>query len=198
MPHTGEAFHAIEKNFSSFKKLGINSMLYVGWRHDTRPWWYTDFAKSLNARYVSVLEAFGPNVADLKREVDAGKYDVVVHQGDIRKFDELFPNGREEKFFDLIFWDHGPEHVNLDELRQVTDVLAQHAGKIVLYAAPWGSWPQGADGGNQLEIHQVDLMPEHLESLGMVVKSYGGPGQGNVGELISWKLVVPGDLGGEW
>lgn len=190
MPHTKPAFDALDAMVPDLQKLGVRSVLYIGWRRDTRPWWY-EFSKSVGATYISVLEAFGPNVEDLRREVQKGTYDLLVYHGDVRKFDEVFkttdPDGH---LFDMIFWDHGPEHVTFDELREVTSCLVKNAGKVVLYAAPWGSWPQGADGGNDLEVHRIDLSPDNLDSLGMKVMSFGGPGQSNAGELVAWKMKV--------
>lgn len=161
------------------EKLGCKTMLYVGWRADCKPWWHDYMAERLGKDRVDVLEVFGGNVADMEREIWAGRYRVsqVIH-GDAR-YDGVIP-------YDVIFWDHGPEHVTYDDLKVATKNLLESASKALVYCCPWGDWPQGPEGGNVHEIHANSVTPEQLIGLGMNVVTFGQSGQQNEGELVAW------------
>jgi hypothetical protein len=127
-----------------------------------------------------VLEIFDKNFHDLDQLVWAGRYDVKPILGDVR-FIERYVNTCE---YDVIFWDHGPEHVSMDDLISTTTKLKKFAGKCLIYCCPWGLWPQGPEDGNVSEIHQIEIDAEMLKEFGMVVQEFGQAGQRGEGELL--------------
>lgn len=182
MPHTQRVFDALESLIPEIKKLNAKSLLYVGWRHDCKPWWYDFFCANLSIEKVGVLDIFKRNINDLEIKAWEGRYTIKSYLGDVRKINEIV--GKKE--YDIIFWDHGPEHVSADDLKVVTPLLAKHSGKMLLYSCPWGFWPQGAEGGNEHEVHRNYVTKEELLDLKMAVTSFGKPDQSNEGELLAW------------
>lgn len=194
MPHTADAFFTINKNIEWFKKRAGNpkSLLYIGWRHDCHPWWWQTFCPALGIEKIGVLEIFNPNFQDLQRRVETGRMNVRPILGDARKIDE-YVRARE---YDVIFWDHGPEHVSLEDLNRITPLLFSTAGRMLLYCCPWGNWPQHADG-NPDEEHKNSVMDWHLTALGMDVVTTGhGPSQDQKGELIAFRFSLDNSLEG--
>lgn len=183
MPHTKRVFDYFETDMiPRLALLEVKSMLYVGWRHDCKPWWHDHMARQLGVT-LGVLEIFQKNISDLEHLVWEGRYDVKsIIWGDARKPEESIVEG----FWDLIFWDHGPEHVDHDDLCTTTPKLLKHAGKMLLYCCPWGNWPQGEEDGNVHEVHRNSVTSEQLSNLGMTVKTFAEPGQQNEGELVGW------------
>ncbi len=170
MPHTKRVFDEFEQHvIPRLKEHGVKSMLYVGWRRDCKSWWHDYMAKELGGP-LGVLEIFPKNIADLEQAVWSGRYDVAsVISGDARDPSSSVREG----FWDVIFWDHGPEHVTLEELVECTPKLLQCAGKALLYCCPWGVWPQDAEDGNDNERHRNYVTKEHLLSLGFSVGTFG-------------------------
>jgi hypothetical protein len=179
MPHTKRVFEYFETYVIPFlKQNDCRSMLYVGWRHDCKPWWHDYMAKQLGGS-LGVLEIFPKNVDDLERQVWSGRYDVVsIIPGDAR--DPRLTDG----MWDVIFWDHGPEHVTFEELQTATPRLFGYVRKVLVYCCPWGDWPQGAEDGNEHEVHRNAVTTNHLTALGMRVTTFGAEGQENEGELV--------------
>lgn len=185
MPHTKRVFDYFESDvIPLLKKLDCKSMLYVGWRRDCKPWWHDYMTKELGGP-LGVLEIFPNNLHDLEQAVWSGRYNVAsIIAGDARDPASSLTKG----YWDVIFWDHGPEHVSLQDLQECTPKLFEYAGKVLLYCCPWGDWPQGADGGNEHEVHRNSVTAEQLQRLGMKVSCHGLEGQKNEGELIAWKV----------
>ena len=73
------------------------SMLYVGHRSDTDPWWWRTFAPALGIERIAVLDIDEMNLRTASHITDE------LYLGDLRDID--LPR------FDLIFWDEGPEHL---------------------------------------------------------------------------------------
>lgn len=187
MPHMKSAFDRLDSlTVTTFRHLKPKSLLYVGWRHDCHPWWHQTFCAELGIIDVGILEIFPANVSDAEQKIWSGYFKgvaVELQQGDVRSADWMFlPND-----YDIIFWDHGPEHVSLEDLKVVTPKLFGLAGKMLLYSCPWGSWPQGADDGNEHERHLWDVTPDVFEQMGMLTSTVGSPGQENGGEIIAWR-----------
>lgn len=185
MPHTKRAFDALENMIPEILRRtgGIESLLYVGWRHDCKPWWYDTFAQRLGVTEIAVLEIFPPNVSALEQKIWEGRYNISrVYEGDVRNLSTLL--GKNE--YDLIFWDHGPEHVDCGSLGAITWDLQVLTKKAVIYSCPWGDWPQGIEDGNEHEVHRNSIEPEHLEDMQMSVISTGTAGQVGEGELLGF------------
>jgi hypothetical protein len=182
MPHTKRVFDYFESEvIPLLQKAGCKSMLYIGWRHDCKPWWHDYMAKQLGGP-LGVLEIFPKNISDLEHEVWNERYDVAsIIAGDARDPGSALV----KNYWDLIFWDHGPEHVTWDDLQAATPKLYDYAGKALLYCCPWGEWPQDAEDGNQHEVHRNYVTKEQISSLGMTIKTFGEPGSKGEGELVA-------------
>lgn len=184
MPHTKRVFDALESNIPWIKERAGDpkSLLYVGWRRDCKPWWHDTFCPKLGIERVGVLEIFPKNLNDLEQEIWAGRYNVTPILGDARK-PHLSLKPRE---WDIIFWDHGPEHVSAEDLEKATQLLKMFAGRLLLYCCPWGDWPQGPEDGNEHEIHRNAVTTEQLTKHGMMVTEFGKIGQAGEGELLGF------------
>ncbi len=186
MPHVKPAFEFLEEKASEFN-LSVKpaSMLYIGWRHDGSPWWYDKFGPKMGVVKYGVLEIFPKNISDLEAKVWEGRYDVTAIEGDARSIGSFVKPGE----WDIIYWDHGPEHVTWEDLKMCTPSLFAAAGKMLLYSAPWGDWPQGMEDGNEHEVHRNAVSLEQLQELGFTnVVCFGATGQANEGELCSWMI----------
>ena len=192
MPHVKPAFAHLEKMVDYFREnLHPKSLLYVGWRYDGSPWWYDVFGKQLGIERFGVLEIFPKNISDLEQAIWSGRYDVTPISGDVRKIDSLVAEGD----WDIIYWDHGPEHVSWQDLKECTPKILKSCGKMLLYSAPWGHWPQGEEDGNPNEVHRNSITREQFYELGIgltgsmsQVITFGSPGQSNEGEICGWKI----------
>lgn len=149
------------------------SMLYVGHRHDTHPWWHQTFAKLLGVKRLAVID------------INKGNLDSAAHitkelyHGDIRTSPHV-------NNFDMVFWDEGPEHLPKDEAVAVCEVLS-FLNTHVLISCPWGYQPQGT-GPDDIEFHHWGPMPEDFETLEprWTVKTFGTMFPGGHGNLIAW------------
>lgn len=186
MPHVKPAFEFLDAHANEFKELVKPlSLLYIGWRHDGSPWWYDKFGPAMGVTKFGVLEIFPKNVADLEMKVWDGRYNVAVIEGDARKIAAFVKPGE----WDVIYWDHGPEHVTWEDLKECTPKLFDVAGKMLLYSAPWGDWPQGMEDGNEHEVHRNSLTLEQFQELGFYnTACFGGPSQTLEGELCGWMI----------
>jgi hypothetical protein len=81
-----------------------------------------------------------------------------LHEGDVLS---LTPRVK----YDLVFWYHGPEHVERELLPEYLKHL-EEIGDLVILGAPKGPCPQGVVDGNLLEAHRWDVYPEDLQSFG--------------------------------
>lgn len=187
MPHSRHVFEFLDSNITQIKEQldRPQSFLYIGWRRDCSPWWYDRLCKELEVTRVGVMEIFPKNIIDLQNEVLAGRYDATVTAGDVREIDRYFSAGE----WDVIFWDHGPEHVTLEDLKTTTEKLCNVAGKLVIYCCPWGDWPQGIEDMNEHEIHLSSMTDEYLTELGFRVFMFNSPGQDHEGELLGFKTT---------
>lgn len=197
MPHVKAAFEWFDKNIDLLKVLskGSRSLLYIGIRHDTSPWWYLDLCKRLGIERVSVLEIFPKNLGDFEVQCWSGKYGsdggtIGTILGNACQIGDYVSPGE----FDIIFFDHGPEHLDPQDFVLATQELKEHAGKLLLYSAPWGEWPQGEEDGNCHEVHRTVLTPELLTSVGMTSATVNQLGMGGEGELIAWHVTSGGAL----
>lgn len=195
MPHTRRVFDWFDSNTELFRKRNPQSMLYIGWRRDCKPWWHDTFGMNLgvigkkdptsdSSIFKSkVLEIFEPNYNDLDQEVWAGRYEVNPVLGDVRRIDQIWP----ETSFDIVFWDHGPEHVSAEELKETTEKLKKIAKQHLIYCCPWGSWPQDAEGGNEAERHELAVTEQMFKDMGLTTFTFsknGHPDQENEGEIV--------------
>lgn len=172
MPTVGPAFSFLEENAG--RLFGASpSMLYVGHRSDTHPWWRMQFADALGGPRISVLDIQPGNLQT------ARDFASELILADIRT--------APVSGYGLVFWDEGPEHVTREEALDTLRSLAA-ANDHVLISCPWGCQPQGSGPGDP-EFHHWGPMPEDFESIGFTAATFGtifdGRGGGH-GNLLAW------------
>jgi len=172
MPTLGPAFDFLEREWAP-ARAPVRSMLYVGHRGDTSPWWRTAFRDALGGPGLAVID-----VQPGSLETARGHADRLI-LGDVRACPEAGS-------FGLVFWDEGPEHVPRDE---ALALLAGLAGRTsVLISCPWGHQPQGT-GPDDPEFHHWAPEPEDFASIGMSARCFGarfdGRGGGH-GSIVAW------------
>ncbi len=174
MPTRGEAMTFLEQ--SAPLLFGpVGSMLYIGHRHDTHPWWRTGFAKALKSPLISINDIDAEN---LRGSRDVVPECVGFHHGDIR-IPGAVPDG-----FGLVFWDEGPEHVPQKEALE-TILMLKSRHDQVLISCPWGYQKQGTDPRDP-EFHHWAPMPEHFEEIGMTARVFGEMFPAGHGNLVAW------------
>lgn len=177
MPTVSTAFEFLESEARALFP-DVRSMLYVGHRGDTSPWWRTSFWTAVGGTELGVIDISPGNL-----ETARGLAERLIH-GDIRTCDV--------SGFDLVFWDEGPEHVARDESLATCARLALHSQ--VLVSCPWGYQPQGS-GPSDYEFHHWGPEPADFEGIGMRTRCFGtrfdGVGGGH-GNLIAWSPARQG------
>lgn len=172
MPTVGSAFDYLTENGLSI--FGpCESLLYVGHRSDTHPWWYQTFAKTLGVTRLAVIDINKGNLESASHITNE------LYLGDIRQSD--CPIG-----FDIVFWDEGPEHLPRDVSLEVCRFLAEQ-NKHVLISCPWGYQPQGS-GPSDIEFHHWGPQPDDFTSIGWTARTFGTmfTEAGGHGNLIAW------------
>jgi hypothetical protein len=177
MPTVSTAFSFLESECMAILP-NVRSMLYVGHRSDTSPWWRTSFWEALGRPELGVIDIQPANLQSAD-----GLASRLVH-GDIRTFDA---GG-----FDLVFWDEGPEHACREEALATCARLS--LSSQVLVSCPWGYQPQGS-GPSDYEFHHWGPEPSDFQSIGMEARCFGthfdGVGGGH-GNLIAWSPAPQG------
>ena len=146
------------------------TLLYIGAR---LPDGLRGIQELRNAGYaVTILEVWPDNVRKL---LEAG-FDAT--QGDV-----LFDGTR----FDVVFWWHGPEHVEKSELPQVAAGLKEISRRLLVTGCPWGRYEQGEEYGNPHERHVSHLEPEDLTAAGLPhTRTYGVRDTGYPSHITAW------------
>lgn len=146
------------------------SLLYVG-ANQRRAHLLRFFAK---LKYdIEIIEVFDDNIEFCKRF-----YAFPIIQGDIRHIKKFTT-----KFYDVISWIHGPEHIEKNELKNVLKQLENQA-KIVLMVGPNGKSVQNEVDGNKYEKHLWSLDKKTFIDLGYNVKLINDDRA-----LIMWKIL---------
>lgn len=103
---------------------------------------------------ITILEIYKPNVDYLR---GLNKWKVLC--GDILtyNFDEKF---------DVVFWWHGPEHIDREQLSEATKKLESITNHLVIMGCPWGIYKQGVCYGNEHEIHRTYYGVDEFTNLG--------------------------------
>jgi len=135
------------------------SVLYIGASKE-RAQILEEFIK--NRYNITILEAFKPNAEYWRSLGVANK----VIEGDVRNFNS------EEKF-DVVFWWHGPEHIEKREFPPVLKNFERMANKVIVLACPWGEYKQGANYDNEFEIHHSAYYEGDFEKLGFKTSYLG-------------------------
>ena len=140
------------------------NLLYVGARESR-----IDYGSELrDAGYqITIVEIHPPNVNALKQTVTWAQ----IVEGDVRS--PPFENDS----FDVIFWWHGPEHIEVDELEDALDELEKIATHAVVLGCPWSTYCQGDLEGNPHERHVAHLEGPELRDLGYRICQTGKRGE---------------------
>ncbi len=137
------------------------SVMYVGARADRIQ--HIDTFKDCE---VTILEISKVNIEEL-RLLD---YEIV--EGDIRQYK---PKGE----YDIVFWSHGPEHLNLEDIPVTLLHIEDYTNIVVVLMCPWGVYEQDIEHDNVYERHLSHLQPEIFEKLGYTVEVQGDEGVGS-------------------
>ena len=87
----------------------------------------------MNSGYeISILEIYKPNVEYFKNN---SRFAEVI-EGDVKEFNS-------NKKYDVVFWWHGPEHIEESRLKDTLEKLESIAGHMVVLGCPWGDVSQG-------------------------------------------------------
>jgi len=153
-----------------------NSVLYVGARTNR-----IDFGKEfLKKKYkIDILEVFEPNVLHLKKI----EWIDNVFQEDVRKVDNSV-----RKKYDIVFWWHGPEHIEKKDLSTTLAKLEQLSNHLVVCGCPWGEFEQGALYNNPNERHLSALLPEDFQKLNYQTSTIGFCDV-PMSNILSWKRI---------
>jgi len=108
---------------------------------------------------ITIIEAFLQNYHSLIKE-HKGLFDF-INQGLIEDFNP--PGGRR---YDVIFWWHGPEHVEEERLPGILRRIEGFGNRLVILGCPWGRYRLGAKDGNPYEVHRAYYYPEMFIGLG--------------------------------
>jgi len=101
------------------------------------------------------LEAFKHNVEHYK---SLGWVDEIIHK-DVRNFKSI-------KKYDVIFWWHGPEHIEKSEIKKTLKNLEKITRKIIVLGCPLGNVMQQGSYGNKFEKHLSFFEVGYFENLG--------------------------------
>jgi hypothetical protein len=144
-------------------------VLYVGARTNR-----FDFGEEFRkaGSEVTILEIFQKNVEHL-RTIPWLKE--VIH-GDVRDF-------QTDQRFDVVFWWHGPEHLEQEEIQPALERLEAICDRLMVIGCPWGHAEQHDIFGNPHEEHLSHLDYPLFENLGYQVECIGRKG-------LPWSAIV--------
>ena len=160
------------------KWYSFDSVLYVGAHPDRLHFvgLLSDYVK-----HIDVLEIWPENVKFLKTV----PYFQNVFLGDVRKIDLVITNK-----YDLVFWWHGPEHIDVKELPETLSKIEKITNKVILLGCPWGVYEQGAEYNNPHEEHKCHLYLDFFEKLGFLTSTVGQKDNKEVSSSITaWRDV---------
>lgn len=153
------------------------TLLYIGARPDAHSW-LPELAQA--GHTITVLEIWPENLEGLKGDSRITR----LILGDVREVDQLIFGG-----FDYIFWWHGPEHLEKEQILPTLEKLEGKTRKLVALACPYGVYPQGEHKGNVHETHRCYLYPKDFHSWGYETATDGEPNQAG-SEIVAWLLRV--------
>ena len=169
MPHNKITFEWLEHNSDIFS--GFRSMLYVGWRLESSFWWMDKFGPMIGIERYGLVEAHLPNFKLFPR--------------DIPKYNSRIEDMKFDGDWDMLFWDHGPEHSN--DMSTLTEAMEKFKSKfdVILCTFPWGKCPNDNDG-NPYEVHNTTIYEEDVIMMGMEYFTFNVKDMGPLGEIVSW------------
>lgn len=133
------------------------TILMVGWRYDSDAS-FVDFMID-QGKNVTIVEIYEPNTKNVRSEVE-------IHCADILNFNI-------EKQYDMLLWQHGPEHVFKSEALDFVDRV-KGKFKHIVFETPYGHNPQGEMYGNIYETHVSEWEESDYIKLGFSYVKYAG------------------------
>ena len=175
-------WHYVKENRASHladlapKLFKCKSVLYVGARID-RSDFLSNFKNS--GSKITVLEIHKPNVNYFK--IIPWLFEVI--EGDVTKF-------KSKTKYDVVFWWHGPEHIEKSKLPETLKNLESMAKKTVVLGCPWGNVPQGGnlEKENPYEKHVSYFDVGEFEKFGYKA-DYSGLKNNPGSNIIAVKIV---------
>lgn len=133
------------------------SILMVGWRFDSD----AEFVKYMieSGKELSIVEIFPGNLKNIPAEV-------TTYCDDILKF-------QFEKKYDLFLWQHGPEHVHIEDAKNLFKKIEPYFQNIIV-ETPYGVNHQGEMYGNVYEAHISTWYEEDYVECGFSTVKYAG------------------------
>jgi len=118
---------------------------------------------------IDLLEIWKPHV-DYYRFINSqAKFFNKIVCGDVSKVEEY---DLAEKY-DVVFWFHGPEHVEFDVATSTINLLKKKTGKVFVCVCPFGVSHSPARGGNKFNLHRSALYPDYFLDLDMESRCEG-------------------------
>lgn len=149
----------LERNIPDIWKY--KTVLYIGARKYRRD--FTNQFKQ-NEYKIDILEIFDKNIQSLKKLKFINK----LIKGDVREIDKLVNNK-----YDVVFWWHGPEHIQKRELKPTLNKLKKLTNHVLVCGCPYGKYEQGAVYGNPWEKHLSYLEPRDFKKSSFKVEVLG-------------------------
>jgi len=153
------------------------TLLYIGARKDAHSWLDELYQAE---QKITILEIWPQNIDFLINDHRIQK----IIKGDVRKIKEISKRNK----YDYVFWWHGPEHINKEELSKTIMQLEEITNKTIAMASSWGIYIQGPHKGNPYEEHLSHLSIEDFSLLGYNTATDGlqnEPGS----EIVAWKRI---------
>jgi len=119
----------------------------------------------------------------LNGRIEPGAFRNIIHGNvlDLDVLDGLDPDG-----YDITMFWHGPEHLDLPDLRPTIQRLEARAKKLTVLGCPFGIYHQGAVNDNEWEIHRSALYPVFFQRLGYTVSTIGRRDE-KKSNIMAWK-----------
>jgi len=134
---------------------------------------------------IDVLEAWRLNVRSLIKMNKKKEIYRAILLGDARHSGHIL-SGR---YYDVVMWWHGPEHVGPDEIRPTIKKLERHARKLIIVACPFGRHKQGIAFGNPFEKHLSTIYPGDFKRCHDWHVDTIGKRDVTMSNLLAWKRI---------
>lgn len=127
---------------------------------------------------IDIVEIFYDNCVQMTNAIQEQGRNIRVIWADIKGY---VP----DREYDIVLWHHGCEHIRKDELPNVLSSMLQYTKHLIILGTPNGNYEQGAEYGNQYEIHQSHWSEEDFQDLELHTSAIGVPGTQN-GNIFAW------------
>lgn len=124
---------------------------------------------------IDVVEVFKENCDQMREKF---KWIRNIYHSDIMDFEP-------DNYDAIIFW-HGPEHLTKEQTFELTEKL-KYKCDLLVYATPWGKSPQGAEYGNENEVHVSTWYQRDFVEMGFLVDAIGEKDVLLKNNLLAWK-----------